>query len=170
MVSSGFIDRGELGDYHIGMFNAARSRAPRTAFCVLAVMLHVVFAILAALPQVVFCHRAGGSVAVEFAGPSGVCLCDECEHCMERLAEARAGTLPGVVSLEACHCRHELILLEAARSCFLRDKAKSGIAPDFVSAASPAILPDLLQAGLAPASTVSFSTPAFPGGATLLRC
>jgi hypothetical protein len=130
----------------------------------------VAFAVLAALPQIVFCHRAGGNVAVEFAGPSGICMCEECEHCLERLAEARAGARPRGASLEACHCRHDLILLEAARSCFLRDKAKAGSAPDFVSAASPAVLPDLLQAGLAPASPAALSPPAFPGGSALLRC
>jgi hypothetical protein len=149
---------------------AACSRRSRTAVFVLAVLLHMGFAVLAALPQIVFCHRTDGRVAVEFAGPAGVCTCEECEHCQARLAEAGAGAQPRGVSLEACHCRHDLILLEAARSCFLRDKAKQSLTPDCIFASAPAILPDPLRAGPAASADAALSPPVLPGTSALLRC
>lgn len=94
----------------------------RRLICVSATLIHLGFVVVAALPGIVFCHRPGGRVAVEFAGPGGVCLCDECEHCLKHLTEAAAvGRQNGPV-VDACHCSHEAFLNQADRAAFKRDE------------------------------------------------
>ncbi len=118
------------------------------------------------MPQIVLCHRADGRLAVEFAGPASACMCEECEHCLERLAElglAESATGP---SLEDCHCRHERVLTEASRSAFRRDDGEPKIgsgafsalpAPGLSGCGGLAGRPD--AAGVSPPSNPAFDTP-----------
>ncbi len=111
-----------------------RRRGSRAPLCVLAVLFHVVFVILTAMPQIVLCHRPDGRLAVEFSGPASACLCEECEHCLERQAEPGVAASAAEPSLENCHCRHEPVLTKASRSAFRRDDGEPKIGSGIFSA------------------------------------
>jgi hypothetical protein len=113
--------------YNSHMSIETQRRGSRAPFGVLAVLLYTVFIVLTAMPQIVLCHRADGRLAVEFAGPASACMCEECEHCLERLAEHAPPQPAAGASLENCHCRHEPVLTKASRSAFRRDDGEPKI-------------------------------------------
>jgi hypothetical protein len=122
------------------------------------------------MPPIVVCHRPGGSIAVEFSGPSGVCTCRECEECQARLAAVRAGQHPAQETLESCHCNHEPALTGTAGSSFRRDDRSGSLLAALVSVPLPAAFADGLQSGLAARPGLLLSSSAGAGGAFLLRC
>lgn len=152
------------------MLEPARRNGGRAAVGLLAVALHLSFAVLAAMPQVVFCHRADGCVAVEFSGPAGVCLCAECEHCLERLVKDRhAETLSGA-SLEACHCHHEPVRVEAAALSLRRDNTGSKLGAGFFSPLPSPGLPGRGSAESRPTSSDASPPANRSSGSLSLRC
>lgn len=110
-----------------------------TFFCVSAVVLHFLFTVVAALPGVVFCHRPGGRIAVEFAGPAGACLCDECEHCRKHLAGRASGGLRNGVVIDACRCAHEPFLNQVEGIAVKRDGGAASPAPNRTWLRPPAV-------------------------------
>jgi hypothetical protein len=152
------------------MFIAAYRRGKKAVFCLLTIAFLASFAVLAAMPQIVVCYRADGRLAVEFSGPEGVCMCEECEHCLERLAESRIAGPAAGPSLEACHCRHEPVLIEASRSSIRRDDGGPKIgAGTFSALVPPGPNGSGGTAGRPASSGVSPPSNQAPGSA-LLRC
>ncbi|MDD8025223.1 MAG: hypothetical protein PHI34_01825 [Acidobacteriota bacterium] len=147
-----------------------RSRAVRTASSLAAVLLHVVFAVLAVMPPIVFCHRPDGRVGVEFSGPAGVCTCSECEACQARLAAARAGQRPAQEAMESCHCNHEPALTEAAGSSFRRDDGGPDVRLEIAAASSAPDGAGSLRAESAFAPLPPLAAAAPPGVAAVPRC
>lgn len=96
-------------------------RLPLKLLSLWAVFLYLEFIAAASLPGIVICHRAEGVAAVEIAGQGVSCSCQECEHCLERLAQTWSGHRPDRAVLEACHCSHEPILDASERSVLRRD-------------------------------------------------
>jgi hypothetical protein len=90
-------------------FGRARSLALSFVF------LHVFFAVRTALPRLVFCHKSGGRIAVEFETEDG-CHCRECEQARADFRERSAKSAPDFSALDAVHCRHEAILSDVGRS------------------------------------------------------
>lgn len=107
--------------------------------CLSAVAFHLLFAVAAALPDVVLCHRPGGEIALEFSGPAGICLCQECDHCLARLSKEAAGHLAGNPVLDACHCAHESFLNRAEREILKRDDGRSLSTLQATAVAHPAV-------------------------------
>jgi hypothetical protein len=144
-------------------------RAPRAVGGALAVLLHVAFAVMAVAPPVALCHRADGGTAIELAGPWAVCSCAECEHCLARMSEPGAPASPET-SVAPCHCNHEPIRVEAARSSFRRDDGARDLHPFLASASLPSGPAASLRS--MPSTVPAFAGPPLPrpSGAVLLRC
>ncbi|MHB8055061.1 MAG: hypothetical protein ACYDH3_07435 [Candidatus Aminicenantales bacterium] len=147
-----------------------RVRSARRFLGLSAVVVYLGFVAAAALPGIVFCYRSGGRVAVEIAGPSGACSCNECEHCLERLSRARYGAHSDSPILEACHCSHETILISADRSALRRDDGFRAPATAHAGCHSPAAVavPGWIHIAVADLSPLVF--PSFSGRTPLLRC
>ncbi len=145
------------------------SRAPRPAVGALLVLLHVAFAVLAVMPPVVLCHRADGGTVIELSGPWSACSCAECEHCLARQREAGTGAAAHA-SVAPCHCNHEPIRVEAARSSFRRDDGARDLHPFLASASLPSGPAASLRS--MPSTVPAFAGPPLPrpSGAVLLRC
>jgi len=153
------------------MKTGGRPGLKRSVFCLSAVALHLLFSVAAALPGVVSCHRPGGQVVIEFAGPDGTCLCAECEHCLEHLARAAAGHASSGPVLDACHCSHEPCANPARRAVLKRGDGKAFPGPEAAAFLSP------VACSVAAPSLTAFAplarcgrSPAFPVRAVLLRC
>ncbi|MCX6566797.1 MAG: hypothetical protein NTW38_10345 [Candidatus Aminicenantes bacterium] len=146
-------------------------RPARRLICVSAAVIHLGFVVAAALPGIVFCHRPGGRVAVEFSGPGGSCLCDECEHCLKHLAEAAAAGRQNGPVIDACHCAHEPFLNQADRFAFRRDETLRLPGMSGPVSIVAALLAEPDRAGVA--SDVRFPStapPSLPDQAGVLRC
>jgi len=127
--------------YHRAVRSRRKTERRRIVFCLAAVVLQFLFSAAAALPGIVFCHRPGGRIAAEFSGPSGACLCDECEHCLEHLAAAASGVFPNGPVIDACHCVHEPFLSQAARAVLKRDEGRTLPGPAAIRIHAPAVFP-----------------------------
>gem|GEM_PF-2241316 len=164
-------DRPVRGEYHRSMSAKRRMRVRQAILCVPAVVLYLGFVVAEALPGIVFCHRSGGRVAVEIAGPTGACSCDECEHCRERLAKGRPGARSDGPVLEPCHCTHEPILIAADRSALRRDDSFPTPGKARAGSLSPAAAADFGPMDSAAAAWISPPVfPSFSGETRALRC
>jgi hypothetical protein len=171
MQAKSGIAQNRLGGYIIDMIQARKSAAGRGLFCVSAAAFYLIFTAAAALPGVVLCHRPGGQVAVEISGPAGVCLCQECDHCRERLANDALGHSHREPALEACHCTHQPILSKTGTEALLRDEGDLFLSADRAGLTSP-FLPIVPDSGRPARETlfVKFSPLILPYPVGTLRC
>jgi len=131
------------------------------------VFCQLLFVLAAAFPGVLLCHRTDGRTVLEAATPFG-CVCEECEHCLERRLHPDAERAARTV-FEACHCQHDRLLFEPGFSSNLVSK-REGVFPPASFAAAELPGPPVPAPGAALAAFEGRELASGPPGLSPLRC
>jgi hypothetical protein len=134
-------------------------------------LLQAVCLLAAVTPPLVWCHKPGGDVRLEFELVAGECDCDQCALCREHERREHAATPDlGPVVLPS-RCRHSRIEIEAGSSSVpVLDSERTVASPAQAARPSVAVFAAPAVRGGAEGPAVLYERDVGPPRAGILRC